>query len=68
MAAVRHLGFVWDIFGPFIRRVLVVSIIVQNLVVIGAVVLYESFDNWRIWLENAYSGPQNCFGLFNLTQ
>ena len=37
-AAVRHLGFVIRLFGPPTKCILVVSVIVQNLVWIGAVV------------------------------
>ena len=39
MAAVRHLGFVIRLFGPPTKCILVVSVIVQNLVWIGSVVL-----------------------------
>ena len=39
---------------------MVVSISVQNLVEIGAVVLMiRNFRLLLVWLENAYSGPQN---------
>jgi len=39
MAAVRHLGFVWGIFGLSTESLLGVSITLQNLVMIDAVVL-----------------------------
>ena len=38
MAAVRHLGLVIRLFGPSTKCSLVVSVTVQNLVLIGAVV------------------------------
>ena len=38
MAAVRHLGFVWGIFGPPAVSIWGVSITLQNLVMIDAVV------------------------------
>ena len=38
MAAVRHLGFVIRLFGPPTKCILLVSVTVQNLIWIGAVV------------------------------
>jgi len=61
MVAIRHVGFVWRIYLYHLRRVLMVFIIVQNLVVINAAVSitgYESFNIPCVWLENAHSRPK----------
>jgi len=61
MAAVRHIGFVWGIFGPPTVSTFGSLITVQNLVMIDVVVfiIYEHFNIGRVWLENAYSRPKN---------
>jgi len=65
MAASRHFGFVWGHIWTTNSEYLGVSITLQNLVMIDAVfLLYEHFNIWHVWLENAYSLPKNCFFLW----
>ena len=64
MAAVRHLGFVWDIFGPAIHEdYFVVSVALQTLVAIDAVVsIIWMFQNLaRFFWKSPIHAPQNCF-------
>ena len=43
----------------------VVTVVVQNLLGIDSVVsVNETFNILRVWLENAYSRPQNWFCFF----
>jgi len=55
-----------DLFGAYLdhpyEEILVVCITVQNLVAIyrvGLFLIYEGFNIWRVWFENAYSRSNN---------